>query len=77
MEAFLAAARQRDFERLLKVLDPDVVLTADAGQLGQLFLNVLGNAIEAAGPGGWIEIRMRPETKPDAPPQSYRSPSNL
>lgn len=30
VEAFLAAARRRDFERLLTVLDPDVVLTADA-----------------------------------------------
>src|SRR5206468_1958402 len=31
----------------------------DAGQLGHLFLNVLGNAVEAAGPGGWVEVRMR------------------
>jgi signal transduction histidine kinase len=37
---------------------PDVVL-GDAGQLGQLLLNVLGNAVEAAGPGGWVEVRMR------------------
>lgn len=29
MEAFLAAARQRDFERLLRLLDPDIVLTGD------------------------------------------------
>jgi signal transduction histidine kinase len=37
---------------------PDTVL-GDAGQLGQLLLNVLGNAAEAAGPGGWVEVRMR------------------
>ncbi len=36
----------------------DTVL-GDAGQLGQLLLNVLGNAVEAAGPGGWVEVRMR------------------
>jgi signal transduction histidine kinase len=37
--------------------DPHTVL-GDAGQLGQLLLNVLGNAVEAAGPGGEVEIRM-------------------
>ena len=31
MEAFLAASRDGDFEGLLAVLDPDVVLRADAG----------------------------------------------
>ena len=31
VEAFLAAARDGDFEALLRVLDPDVVLRADAG----------------------------------------------
>lgn len=30
----------------------------DAGRLGQLILNVLGNAVEAAGPGGTVEIRL-------------------
>jgi signal transduction histidine kinase len=34
------------------------VVTGDAGQLGQLFLNVLGNAVEAAGPGGTVEVRL-------------------
>lgn len=28
----------------------------DAGRLGHLLLNVIGNAVEAAGPGGWVEI---------------------
>jgi signal transduction histidine kinase len=28
----------------------------DAGRLGQLVLNVLGNAVEAAGPGGTVEV---------------------
>ena len=31
VEAFLAAAREGDFERLVAVLDPDVVLRADFG----------------------------------------------
>jgi RNA polymerase sigma-70 factor (ECF subfamily) len=40
VDAFLAASRDGDFERLLAVLDPDVVLRADGGearpQLGQV-----------------------------------------
>ena len=27
----------------------------------QLLLNVIGNAIEAAGPGGWVEVALRRE----------------
>ena len=36
VDAFLAAARDGDFERLLALLDPDVVLRADpaAAQIG-------------------------------------------
>jgi signal transduction histidine kinase len=37
----------------------DCVVRADADQLGQLFLNVLGNAIEAAGPGGWVQVELQ------------------
>ena len=37
----------------------EVTLTGDAGQLGQLFLNVISNGVEAAGPGGWVEIRLQ------------------
>ena len=33
VDAFLAAAREGDFEALVEVLDPDVVLRADAGAL--------------------------------------------
>jgi RNA polymerase sigma-70 factor (ECF subfamily) len=33
VDAFLAAARDGDFERLVTVLDPDIVLRADAGAL--------------------------------------------
>jgi RNA polymerase sigma factor (sigma-70 family) len=41
VEAFLTAAHERNFERLVAVLDPDVVLRRDAG--------VLGAAIEVRG----------------------------
>src|SRR5205809_2215003 len=34
VEAFLAAARQGDFDALVTVLDPDVVLRADGGATG-------------------------------------------
>jgi RNA polymerase sigma-70 factor (ECF subfamily) len=34
VEAFLAAAREGDFDRLVAVLDPDVVLRADGGPTG-------------------------------------------
>jgi RNA polymerase sigma factor (sigma-70 family) len=35
VDAFLAAAREGDFERLIAVLDPDVVLRADVGPAGE------------------------------------------
>ena len=35
----------------------------DAGRLGQLILNVLGNAVEAAGPGGVVEVNLSDETR--------------
>jgi signal transduction histidine kinase len=44
----------------------EVPARADATQLGQLFLNVLSNAIEAAGPGGWVEVRMNADRSPAA-----------
>lgn len=38
--------------------DDDPVLPGDAGRLGHLFLNVIGNAVEAAGPGGSVEVSL-------------------
>jgi signal transduction histidine kinase len=38
-----------------------VTIMGDPAQLGHLLLNVIGNAIEAAGPGGWVEVQLRTE----------------
>lgn len=35
-----------------------VQLCADAGQLQQMLLNLVSNALEAAGPNGWVEIQV-------------------
>lgn len=35
----------------------DTVISGDRGRLGHLFLNLLTNAVEAAGPGGSVEVR--------------------
>ncbi len=43
--------------RIVAPEEPAISLNADAAQLGHLLLNVLTNAIEAAGPGGWVEVR--------------------
>jgi signal transduction histidine kinase len=36
-----------------------LMLLGDSGQLQQLLLNLLGNAIDAAGPNGWVSLEMR------------------
>src|SRR5262245_20662469 len=36
----------------------DATILGDADQLGHLLLNLIGNAVEAAGPGGWVEVKM-------------------
>jgi signal transduction histidine kinase len=38
-------------------------IAGDSAQLGHLFLNLIGNAVEAAGPGGWVDVRMYPEPR--------------
>lgn len=45
---------------------PESLLTVigDSSQLGHLFLNVLSNAVEAAGPGGWVEVKVREQPSP-------------
>jgi RNA polymerase sigma factor (sigma-70 family) len=48
VEAFLAAAREGDFEALVALLDPDVVLRADSGPLPGATIEVRGAAEVAA-----------------------------
>jgi signal transduction histidine kinase len=43
--------------------DAEVSILGDAGQLGHLFLNVIGNAVEAAGPGGQVRVGLRLDPK--------------
>ena len=48
VDAFMAAAQEGDFERLVAVLDPDIVLRADGGALAGLSRVVRGaNAVAA------------------------------
>jgi RNA polymerase sigma factor (sigma-70 family) len=47
LDAFLAAAREGDFERLVAVLDPDVVLRAEVGPLPGGFREVRGAEVVA------------------------------
>jgi signal transduction histidine kinase len=35
------------------------LIPGDAGQLGQLIVNLMGNAVEAAGPGGSVEVTLK------------------
>jgi signal transduction histidine kinase len=37
----------------------DCTIQGDPGQLGHILLNVLHNAIDAAGPNGWVEVQVR------------------
>jgi RNA polymerase sigma-70 factor (ECF subfamily) len=48
VDAFLAAAREGDFERLVAVLDPDVVLRADGGPDRPQLASLLRGAREVA-----------------------------
>ncbi len=38
-------------------LADDFTISGDPGQLSQVFLNIISNAIDAAGPGGWVEVQ--------------------
>jgi RNA polymerase sigma factor (sigma-70 family) len=60
VDAFLAAARDGDFDRLVAVLDPDVVLKADLGAAGSREVRgpaaVIGQAVTYA----QLELAMKP-----------------
>src|ERR687897_448287 len=56
-DAFIAAAREGDFDRLVAVLDPDVVVRADFGPAGG-WQEVRGAAAEAPQAGGYAQRRV-------------------
>jgi signal transduction histidine kinase len=51
--------QHRQIELKQDLAGSGIDLNADAGQLGHLFVNVIGNAAEAIGSEGWIEVRSR------------------
>jgi RNA polymerase sigma-70 factor, ECF subfamily len=55
IEAFLAAARDGDFDRLVSILDPDVVLRVDGGRTG-LTRHVQGAAVVAEQAQLWARV---------------------
>ena len=62
VDAFLAAARDGDFEALVAVLDPDVVLRADGGAMpGSLSREVRGPKVVAGQALSWsrVDLSMR------------------
>jgi RNA polymerase sigma-70 factor (ECF subfamily) len=63
-DAFLAAARGGDFEALLDVLDPDVVLRADAGALPAPASRVIRGAEVVAGQALAFSRRLRIGVRP-------------
>jgi RNA polymerase sigma factor (sigma-70 family) len=56
IDAFLAAAREGDFDALVAVLDPDVVLRADAGAISRLSREVRGAKLVASRARGFSRL---------------------
>jgi RNA polymerase sigma factor (sigma-70 family) len=63
VDAFLAAARSGDFEGLLAVLDPDVVLRSDGGVAAPGLTRLLRGA-RAVAQGAMISSRLAGEVRP-------------
>jgi len=62
VDAFLAAAREGDFDSLVAVLDPDIVLRADAGAISRLSREVHGaeNVASQALMFSRLDLQMHP-----------------
>jgi RNA polymerase sigma factor (sigma-70 family) len=70
VEAFLAAAREGDFDALVAVLDPDVVLRADGGGVLGLSRHIQGAAAVAGQALFWtrqVNLTVRPALVNGAP----------
>jgi RNA polymerase sigma factor (sigma-70 family) len=59
VDAFLAAAREGDFERLISVLDPEVVLRVDLGAAGSRVLRGAAQVARGAGAYAALGLDMR------------------
>jgi signal transduction histidine kinase len=51
--------RHTGIDLLYNSTETDVLVAGDSGQLGHVFVNLLANAAEAAGPGGRVEAAIR------------------
>src|SRR5579884_658940 len=58
VEAFLAAAHGGDFDGLLAVLDPDVVLRADGGRVSELTRHIRGAEPVASQASMWSRVEL-------------------
>lgn len=59
VELIEPACRHRKVDlQIVGELNPEVELHADPEQLRQLLLNLVLNAVDAAGPGGWVRIEL-------------------
>jgi signal transduction histidine kinase len=61
--------RHAHIELAWQPADPDPLVLGDAGQLGHLLVNVVGNAVEAAGPHGRVEVEVASQS--DLPSTEY------
>lgn len=54
--------------------EESITLQGDTVQLGHLLLNIVGNAVEAAGSGGWVQIGLRLSTNGHRPVRADNVP---
>lgn len=75
VQLLLPQCRHAEIDLRWQVPHCSTTVIGDAGQLGQLVLNVLGNAVEAAGTGGWVGVYLRTE-QPARPSPEQGCPSS-
>jgi signal transduction histidine kinase len=62
VELLLPQCRHAAIELRWRAPSLPATLLGDPSQLAQIVLNLLGNAVEAAGSGGWVEVFVNDET---------------
>jgi signal transduction histidine kinase len=68
VELLLPQCRHAGIELRWQAPEHRTTLLGDPGQLAQIVLNLLGNAVEAAGTGGWVEVFVTDEEVAGAGP---------